>query len=200
MFATAFFMASNTTVRSFTHSIFFTGSFMFFSSFFWFFSLRSGRSFSVKLAVLGMNFARWFILPRNDPNCFSNFVGLRFCIASVLVIFRLTPDYEWWCPNQLTWFIKNSHFEIFNARFSSSKFFSTVSTNFSCSVLLLFDTMRKSFQKNVLCPVNSSVHSFLKIGWHVYEAIELCKESIRPGSLSTNDIELTLLSCVCSQF
>ena len=124
MFATAFFLASNTNVCSSPHSKFFTGNFIFFNFFFWFSSLRSVLNYSVKLAALGINFARGFILPGKEPNFLSNFGKFSFCIASVLV--RR-------CRNQFTWFLKNSHFDILNSKFSSSNFFGNFSTNFSCS-------------------------------------------------------------------
>ena len=145
----------NTTVCSSPQSNFFTGNFLFFSFFFWFSSLRSGGNFSVKLAALGMNFARWFILPGNDLNCFSDFGGFGFCIASVLVNFGLTP--ERCCPHQFTWFLKNSHFEIFNARFLSS--------SFSVPFLLIFHVRFHclSTQCNVVQKKQKAFFAWLKI-------------------------------------
>ena len=116
-------------------------------TFFWFCFLRSRQSLSVKHAAFGMNFASWFILHRKDLKCFFDLVGLRFWMASVFVSFGKTPDSGRWWPSQSTWFSKNSHFYIFNARFSPFKFFSSFSTDSSFSVSIPFGTMRVSSKK-----------------------------------------------------
>ena len=195
-------MKSNTTVCSTPHSNSSTGSFLFFSLLFWFSSLRSGRNFSLNFAALVMNFARWFILPRKDLKGLSDFGGFRFCIASVLLNLGLTPDTERWCRNQSTWFLKNSHFKIFDARFYSTNFFSTVSTNFPCSVSLRFDTMRMSSKKQKVFFAWLIVLSiaFWNSAGKSAKQKNPGKESMSPGSLPTDDVEVTLLSCVCSQF
>ena len=148
-----------------------------------------------------MNFARWFILHKKDPNCLNDLGGLRFCTASVFVIFSVTDGEMWW-PSQSIWFLKILNFATFNARFSSFNFFCTFSTNSSCSVPFPFETMRISSrkQKVFFCVVDRSVHGFSKLGRHVSQTIKPSEEPICSCTVSPTILKLQCLAVYAASF
>ena len=83
------------------HSNFFSGSFIFFNFFFSFSSRNNSRSLLVRVAAFAINFERWFILPREDLSCFSDFGCSNFIMASVFVTLGVTLLSDNLCPSRL---------------------------------------------------------------------------------------------------
>ena len=65
------------------------------------------------------------MLPRKDLSCLSDLGCSNLRIASVFVIFGVTPLSESLCPSQFTSVVKNSHFDSFRDKFSFSNFIRT---------------------------------------------------------------------------
>ena len=132
---------------------------MFFFFFFSFSSRSNGLSLSVRLAAFGIHFERWLILPRKDLSCFSERGCSNLSMASVFVIFGVTPHSESLKPNQFTSVLKNSHFDSFRDKFFSSNFVKTSVINFSCSVYEPFETISISSKKQNVVLALFSVRS-----------------------------------------
>ena len=114
MFATAFLMSSNTTVYSGPYSIFLTGSFIFFN---FLFSRSRGLSLSVRVAAFGINFERWFMLPKKDPSSFNERGCSNLSMAAIFVIFGVFLFSNSLCPYQIISVLMNSHFDSLGDKF-----------------------------------------------------------------------------------
>ena len=119
----AFFICWNDFVCSSFHS----------SLLFFIFSLceRSGLSGADIFDKFGMNFCKWCMLPINDLSCFRVLGGSIFIMASVFRFVGIIPSGFILYPNNVISVTANSHFCKPIARFSLSKWVSTLSNSFS---------------------------------------------------------------------
>ena len=80
-------------------------------------------------------------------------------MASVFVIFGVTPLSGSLCPSQFTSVLKNSHFDYFRDKFSLSNFVKTSVISFSCSYSEPFETISISSKKQNVLLALSNVRS-----------------------------------------
>ena len=105
-------------------------SLLFFDSRFFF---SNGRNGSESSASFGINFVRWWTLPRNDLSCFSVLGFSSFMIVSVFVIRGVIPFGVIVNPSHSIVFFANTHSYRLIARPSLSSVSSILSNSCSCT-------------------------------------------------------------------
>ena len=87
------------------------------------------------------------MLPKKDPNSFNERGCSNLSMASVIVIFGVTPFSNSLCPYQITSVLMNSHFDSLRDKVSVFNFIKTSVFSFSSSISDSFESINISSRK-----------------------------------------------------